>query len=65
LISEVWKKLKEKIQKGTGFLYWCSETEVVKNSNKNIFIIRQLERYEKFPDWPPGARTTNGTALCH
>jgi hypothetical protein len=20
---------------------------------------------QKFPDWPPGARTTNGTALCH
>jgi hypothetical protein len=20
---------------------------------------------EKFPDWPPGARTINGTALCH
>jgi hypothetical protein len=19
----------------------------------------------KFPDWPPGARTANGTALCH
>jgi hypothetical protein len=18
-----------------------------------------------FPDWPPGARTANGTALCH
>jgi hypothetical protein len=20
---------------------------------------------QKFPDWPPGARTTNGTGLCH
>jgi hypothetical protein len=20
---------------------------------------------QKFPDWPPGARTVNGTALCH
>jgi len=19
---------------------------------------------QKFPDWPPGARTANGTALC-
>jgi hypothetical protein len=19
----------------------------------------------QFPDWPPGARTANGTALCH
>jgi hypothetical protein len=21
--------------------------------------------FQKFPDWPPGARTVNGTALCH
>jgi hypothetical protein len=20
---------------------------------------------QKFPDWPPGARTVNGIALCH
>jgi hypothetical protein len=20
---------------------------------------------QRFPDWPPGARTVNGTALCH
>jgi hypothetical protein len=20
---------------------------------------------QKFPDWPPGARAANGTALCH
>jgi len=20
---------------------------------------------EKFPDWPPGARTANGTPFCH
>jgi hypothetical protein len=20
---------------------------------------------QKFPDWPPGPRTANGTALCH
>jgi len=22
-------------------------------------------RIQKFPDWLPGARTANGTALCH
>jgi hypothetical protein len=22
-------------------------------------------RTQKFPDWPPGARTANGKALCH
>jgi len=31
---------------------------------KNIYHI--LRRFtKKFPDWPPGARTANGTALCH
>jgi len=24
-----------------------------------------LGRIQKFPDWPPVARTANGTALCH
>jgi hypothetical protein len=23
------------------------------------------ECIKKFPDWPPGARTANDTALCH
>jgi hypothetical protein len=23
------------------------------------------EHIQKFPDWPPGTRTANGTALCH
>jgi hypothetical protein len=23
------------------------------------------ECMQKFPDWPPGARTASGTALCH
>jgi hypothetical protein len=27
--------------------------------------IRIRECIQKFPDWPPGARTANGTALCH
>jgi hypothetical protein len=25
----------------------------------------QTRVYPNFPDWPPGARTANGTALCH
>jgi len=31
-------------------------------------IMRSFTKYEgiqKFPDWPPGARTANGTAVCH
>jgi len=29
----------------------------------NISYIRRC--IQKFPDWPPGERTANGTALCH
>jgi hypothetical protein len=29
----------------------------------SILIIRGCN--QKFPDWPPGVRTANGTALCH
>jgi hypothetical protein len=31
--------------------------------NKCICTIRVCN--QKFPDWPPGARTTNGIAACH
>jgi hypothetical protein len=30
---------------------------------KNLSEIRRC--IQKFPDWSPGARTANGTALCH
>jgi hypothetical protein len=33
---------------------------------KKIHIFVNTGRcIQKFPDWPPGARTANGTALCH
>jgi hypothetical protein len=39
---------------------------------ENVFIMSAIVssnniqvRIQKFPDWPPGARTANGTALCH
>jgi hypothetical protein len=33
---------------------------------KKKFIAQKIGgRIQKFPDWPPGARTENGTALCH
>jgi hypothetical protein len=34
-----------------GLFRWC------------FIIIRECN--QKFPDWPPGAITANGTALCH
>jgi len=34
---------------------------------KHFRILRNdvRRRNQKFPDWPPGARTANGTAVCH
>jgi hypothetical protein len=37
--------------------------------NRKYRKYNPVEEYEgitrSFPDWPPGARTANGTALCH
>jgi hypothetical protein len=30
-----------------------------------VLIIYMRGCIQKFPDWPPAARTANGTALCH
>jgi hypothetical protein len=30
-----------------------------------VFLLDIRGCIQKFPDWPPGARTANGTALCH
>jgi hypothetical protein len=27
--------------------------------------VTEFSQPKKFPDWPPGARTANGTAVCH
>jgi hypothetical protein len=32
-------------------------------SQQNLCAVRQC--IKKFRDWPPGARTANGTGLCH
>jgi len=29
-----------------------------------LFVMQYTGCIQKFPDWPPGARTANGTALC-
>jgi len=34
----------------------------------NLVDLKEVDirrRTQKFPDWPPGAITANGTALCH
>jgi hypothetical protein len=32
-------------------------------TSPNVYDVRGC--IQRFPDWPPGARTANGTALCH
>jgi hypothetical protein len=39
-----------------------SELESLDNTHKSLNIRRSIQ---KFPHRPPGARTANGTALCH
>jgi hypothetical protein len=35
-------------------------------SKESRFAVMEIKGcIQKFPDWPPGARTANGTALCH
>jgi hypothetical protein len=50
----------------TGPCPWPDESStrlhVLFKINFNIIITRGC--IHKFPDWPPGARTANGTALC-
>jgi hypothetical protein len=36
----------------------------VKSGTAWLFHQRLSECTQKFPDWPPGARTANGAALC-
>jgi hypothetical protein len=38
----------------------CYSFNIIKIDN-----VLYTKVYPKFPDWPPGARTANGTALCH
>jgi hypothetical protein len=40
---------------------------LLNNGNVTLTISKFYiwECIQKFPDWPPGARTANGTALCH
>jgi hypothetical protein len=57
--------IKLKATLGYGIEMWV----VSKSENRGFepgqmkFLIRGC--IQKFPDWLPGARTTNGTALCH
>jgi len=46
------------------FFFDCSNTGIVgSNPAGSMDDVRVC--IQKFPDWPPGARIANGTALCH
>jgi hypothetical protein len=50
---------------GTGIIYTKRERELLKEGFFLTTITDTISTIQKFPDWPPGARTANGTALCH
>jgi len=35
------------------------------NLKKGVISRNMWGCTQKFPDWPPGARTASGTAFCH
>jgi hypothetical protein len=44
----------------------CSEAALQLPENIDLFALCcKRECIQKFPDWPSGARTANGTGLCH
>jgi hypothetical protein len=49
---------KRKCLEASLVLLHCVQFNVV-----NLAVVREC--LHKFPDWPPGTRTANGTALCH
>jgi hypothetical protein len=38
---------------------------IIKQKQSIAKKLNLLESIQKFPDWPPGARTVNDVALCH
>jgi hypothetical protein len=57
-------------------LFACSRVKIIRHNaihtcdggmpvSVEILRTRVRGRIQKFPDWPPGTRTANGTALCH
>jgi hypothetical protein len=50
---------------------YCSFRDTLCSVHQNLLLgrcaVNQCIRgcIQKFPDWPPGARTANGTVLCH
>jgi len=39
--------------------------KVIRRNNEMEIYICTRGCIQKFPDWPPGARTANDTALCY
>jgi len=53
------------------FQHKCSMSDFVENRGvmghcMGLWLCERIGWcIQKFPEWPPGARTENGTALCH
>jgi len=48
-----------------GVVTTCFISKITERISIKFSITELRECIQKFPDWPPGARTAYGTALCH
>jgi hypothetical protein len=54
------------VKKAQGQLYFYLYPSIMPLSLEEVQKVHHTRVYEKkFPDWLPGARSANGTALCH
>jgi len=62
-VSEHLGRISVSVLENEGPSHW----QPVVKFNGQTFVARQRGRgcIQKFPDWPPGARNANDTALCH
>jgi len=50
----------------TAVCQWEVRTSLIQPMFPAKQVLRDIQGcIQKFPDWPPGVRTANGTALCH
>jgi hypothetical protein len=59
--------LKNALHSIPSFRYYTETSCTVQGNilQATFHAINILGIIQKFPDWPPGAKTANGTALCH
>jgi hypothetical protein len=46
-------------------IFYHSRSIISVRVKEDVMYMACTRGIQMFPDWPPGARTANGTALCH